>query len=131
MQIKQLFFFKLLDFQLNSSTQKNSNSKSITQKFPQMVVKVIWNCRPMFKFFFPTLNANIFQSIWSNFMKFLLHDLRQVKYKILWLYFKESIFFLGWMQQNRQFCDFGPKNGLSPIGVKSYQNWLTFVSIWC
>jgi len=36
-------------------------------------------------FFFPTLNANIFQSVRSNLMKFLPHNLRQVKYKILWL----------------------------------------------
>jgi len=33
MQIKQLFFeFFFLDFQLNSSTQKKLNSKSIVQK---------------------------------------------------------------------------------------------------
>jgi len=34
---------------------------------------------------FSTLNVDIFQSVQSNLMKFLPHDLRQVKYKILWL----------------------------------------------
>jgi len=37
------------------------------------------------KLLFPSSNANIFQSVRSNLMKFLPHDLRQVKYKILWL----------------------------------------------
>jgi len=36
------------------------------------------------KTFCPTLNANIFLSIKSNLMKFLLHDFRKVKCKILW-----------------------------------------------
>jgi len=47
---------------------------------------------------FPTLNANIFQSVWSNFMKFLLHDFIQVKYKILSLILKKDLFLLfSWM----------------------------------
>jgi len=41
----------------------------------------------------PTLNANILQSMWSNFMKFLPHDQRQVKYKILFLDSKKNVFF--------------------------------------
>jgi len=35
---------------------------------------------------FPTLNANIFQFVRSNFMKFLQYDLKYVKYKILRFY---------------------------------------------
>jgi len=46
------------------------------------------------KTFCSTVNANIFQSIQSNLMKFLLHDLRQVKYKILLLDFKKRLFLL-------------------------------------
>jgi len=45
------------------------------------------------KLSFPTLNANIFQLVQSNFMKILPHDQRQVKYKILWLDSKKSVFF--------------------------------------
>jgi len=35
------------------------------------------------EFFFLTLHTNIFQSVGSNFMKFLTSDLKQIKYKIL------------------------------------------------
>jgi len=58
------------------------------------------------KFFFPTLNAHIFQCIWSNFNKFLPHDLKQVKYKILCLNSKKRICFLGWAKQKWQFWMF-------------------------
>jgi len=46
------------------------------------------------KLFFPTLNAHIFKSILSNFMKFLPHDLGQVKFKILWLDSKNFFVFV-------------------------------------
>jgi len=91
MKIKWVFFEFF--FLVNSSTHKFFNSKSIVQKIPQMAVEVIWNCKPVFKFLFPTLNANIFQYVRSNFMKFLPYDFKQVKYKILRL-FLEKVFFL-------------------------------------
>jgi len=43
--------------------------------------------------FFLTLNAHIFQSLWSNFLKLLPHDLRQVKYKIMQFDSKKNILF--------------------------------------
>jgi len=72
----------------------------------------------------PTLNINIFQFVWSKFMKFLPHELKQVKYKILWLDFKKRIFFyfLGRMEQKWQKWQFrvfyDRENGLGTIGIK-------------
>ena len=55
--------------------------------------------------FFSTLNTYILQSMWSNFMKFLSHDLIQVKYKILWFDFEKIYLFIYFwqMQQTWQF----------------------------
>jgi len=88
MKIKWLFFeFFFLDFQLNSSTQILFNSKSIVQKLSTNGGQ---SHRPMLKkLLFPTLNANIFQSIQSNFMNFLSHDLIQ-DFMVI---FKKKVFF--------------------------------------
>jgi len=65
----------------------------------------------------PTLNANIFHSVWSKFMKILPHDLRQIKYKILWLYSKKNVFFV-FLDEHNKNSGFEQKNGLGPSGVK-------------
>jgi len=130
MKIKRLFFeFFKLNFQFNSSTQNSLNSKSIEQFFfPQMAGKVIWNCRLMLKKRIPTLNTNIFQSIWSNFIKILPHDHWQVKYKIVWLYSKKRIFvflFLDECNKNDSFKWILKKNGLGLVGVNKglFKSW--------
>jgi len=52
------------------------------------------------KLFFLTLNANIFQSVQSNFMKFLPHDLKQIKYMIWWVFFLKIVLF-SWMNATK------------------------------
>jgi len=78
--LKKILF---LDFQINFSTNFKNNSKCIVQKNStngyQSHLKLQANIK---RTFFPTSNANIFQSVRSNLVKFLSHDLRQVKYKI-------------------------------------------------
>jgi len=54
-------------------------------------------------------------------MKILPHDLKQIKYKILWLYSKKYIFFvfLNECSENGSFEWFlAKRNGLGPLGVK-------------
>jgi len=69
----QAFFFEFffLDFQLNSSTQKILNSNCVVQKNStngcQSDLKLQASIK---KTYSPTLNAIIFQSVRSNFMKF-------------------------------------------------------------
>ena len=50
---------------------------------------------------FSTLNAHISQSVRSNFMKFLPHDLKQVNYKILRLSSKKKFFFVFFDKRSR------------------------------
>jgi len=85
-----------------------------------MVVNVIWNCRTMLKkFYFLTLNANIFQSVWSNSMKFLPHDIRQIKYRILWLDSTKTFLLFSWMNKAKVtvLSGFWQKNGLGPLEI--------------
>jgi len=73
MKMKCYFFrFFFLDFQHNSLTQKNLNSKSIVQDMStngsQSHLKLQGSVHK--NFFFPNLNANIFQYVSSrNFEK--------------------------------------------------------------
>jgi len=100
----EIFF---LDSQLNSSKQKNLDSNSLVQKFStnggQSHLKL--QSRIQKNFLFPTLNAHIFESVWSNFMKFLSHNLKQIKYKIIRLGFMKNVIlvFLGECNSNGNF----------------------------
>jgi len=54
-------------------------------------------------------------------MKFLPHDLRQIKYKISWLYsnfFFVVVVFLDERNKNNNFEWFLAENGHGPLGVK-------------
>jgi len=81
--ILEFFEFFFLDCQHNFSINKNKNSKFMVQKLSTNGSESHLKLQSSVKFFFPTLNANIFQIVLSNFMEFLPHDLIQVKYKIL------------------------------------------------
>jgi len=54
-------------------------------------------------------------------MKFLPHDLKQVKYKILQLYSTKNILLFFWMNVGKTaiLSGFWQKNGLGPLGIKS------------
>ena len=90
-------FLNIKNFKINSCSAKNFH------KWRSKSSKAVIQCSK--KTFFSTLNANNFQSTRSNFMKFLPYDLRQVKYKILWLDSNFCLFvcFLRWTQQKGQF----------------------------
>jgi len=75
----QLIFW--LTFLFNSKFVVQKNFKKWRSKYNHLKLQV----SVQKNFFFLTLNANIFQFVWSKFKKFLPHDLKHVKYKILWL----------------------------------------------
>jgi len=71
------------------------------------------------KFVFSTLTTIILQSIGSDFMKFLQHHLKQVKFNIL--RFDLNFFFfliLKIVEEMVVFNSLGEKNGCGPSGVK-------------
>jgi len=63
-------------------------------------------CCFCFCFFSLTLNANIFQYVQSNFVKFLPHDLRQVKYKILLLGSNKKYICFVFLDEHSKNCSF-------------------------
>jgi len=103
-----------------SSTQKNFNLKFVVQIFStngnQSHLKL--QARVQKNFFFPTLNAHIFQSTRSNFMQFLPHNLRQVQYKILQFYYKTNVFFLLSWANKANMAIFSKEIGLETLEVK-------------
>jgi len=77
------------------------------------------------KMVFFTSNANVLQSTWSKFMKFLLHIFILVSCKILWLDIKKCSKFFPLCYKNDNFEWNLMKKGLGSSEVDPYQIWTT------